>query len=336
MPSESTRNTLARQWELLKQLPGRGTGKSARELAQALSDAGYKVSKRQVERDLVDLSTTFPIIADERSKPYGWRWEKDVSIDLPGITLSEALSLHLIEETLKPLIPASMMRVIGPRLRLAEKNLKSLPKHQRYGRWPDKVRSLSPTLPFIPPRISADVLETVQLALLEDRQLSAQYQPMESEVPKEYVLHPLALVQCGPVTYLVATAYAYEEPRIFALHRMVSAEFLNEPVKRPKDFDLDQYIRTGGFQFGNGKEIRLKARVGLDLARILTETPLSNDQKISERDKDSRCTLTATIADSWQLRWWVLSQGSAIEVVGPTKLRAGIAKELKEAANIYR
>jgi predicted DNA-binding transcriptional regulator YafY len=55
MPTRKTQSTLARQWELLKLLPSRGTGKTAKQLAEALNDAGFKISKRQVERDLADL-----------------------------------------------------------------------------------------------------------------------------------------------------------------------------------------------------------------------------------------------------------------------------------------
>ncbi len=39
MPANKTRNTPARQWELPKLLPTRGTGQTAKELADALLDA---------------------------------------------------------------------------------------------------------------------------------------------------------------------------------------------------------------------------------------------------------------------------------------------------------
>ena len=55
MPSNKTRNSLARQWELLKLLPTRTEGKTAKQLAEGLIEAGYEISKRQVERDLLDL-----------------------------------------------------------------------------------------------------------------------------------------------------------------------------------------------------------------------------------------------------------------------------------------
>ena len=40
MPARASRDTLARQWDLLKLLPSSGTGKTIAELCRALSDLG--------------------------------------------------------------------------------------------------------------------------------------------------------------------------------------------------------------------------------------------------------------------------------------------------------
>jgi len=74
VPYDKTRRTLARQWELLKLLPTRGVGKTAKELSEALNEAGFKVSKRQVERDLGELLEAFALDCNNASIPYGWRW----------------------------------------------------------------------------------------------------------------------------------------------------------------------------------------------------------------------------------------------------------------------
>ena len=44
MPSDSSRNTLTRQWELLKLLPSHRPGKTAAELTRDLAELGYKVT----------------------------------------------------------------------------------------------------------------------------------------------------------------------------------------------------------------------------------------------------------------------------------------------------
>ena len=116
MPAKPTRRTVARQWELLKMIPSRGAGASATELALALQQAGFEVSKRQVERDLWELREAFQLQCNEKSIPYGWRWPTGAGVDLPGLTATEALSLCLLKQTLGALLPAPWLTVLGPRL----------------------------------------------------------------------------------------------------------------------------------------------------------------------------------------------------------------------------
>lgn len=90
--------------------------------------------------------------------------------------------------------------------------------------------------------------------------------------------------------------------------------FSRTPCRRPVDFSLDDYIAGGAQQFtspGAGP-IALQAWINEDLARQLRETPLSSDMHL-EPEKDGQ-QLTATVQDSWQLRWWLLSQTGSIAV----------------------
>ena len=334
MPRNDKQSVLLRLFELLKQLPSRGTGKTALELTKALSDAGYVITKRQVERDLNELMEAFPLDKNDTSIPHGWKWVDGASVDLPAMTISEALSLRLVEGTIKPLLPVSMLEGLEARFRQAEKQLAALAKENRRAKWANKVRMVSPTLPLIPPMIDSTVLATVQEALLADLQIDVVYHAMDYEAGKQKRLHPLAMVNRGAVTYLIATALENEEVHLYAMHRIHKATRTDEAVKRPADFDLDEYIRAGGMHFGNGKTIRLSANISQWLARILEETPLSEDQKL--KIEGDQVKLTATVADTWQLTWWIMSYGDNIEVTAPVALRRKIGGSLADAAAQYQ
>ena len=86
-------------------------------------------------------------------------------------------------------------------------------------------------------------------------------------------------------------------------------------------------------EFGGAPPIQLKASVTNNLAIYLAETPLSANQKI--QSKGNQYIVTAEVNDSWQLRWWILSQGSAITVLSPTHIRQGISETLRTAAGNY-
>jgi len=333
MPHKDKQSVLLRQWELLKQLPSKGTGKTASELTKALNDAGYDISKRQVERDLNELMEAFTLDKDDTSIPHGWKWINGASLDLPALTISEALSLHMVEDTIKPMLPVSMLEGLEPRFRQAGNQLAALSKENRKAMWANKVRTVSPTLPLIPPVIDSTVLTTVQEALLADLQIDVDYHAIAYEDGKQKRLHPLALVIRGAVTYLIATAFEDTEVHLYALHRIHQATCTGEPVKRPVDFDLDEYIQAGGLHFGNGKTIRLNALISPWLSRILEETPLSKDQKL--KSDGEQVKLTATVADTWQLDWWIMSYGDHIEVTAPAALRRKIGESLAAAASQY-
>lgn len=333
MPAKNSKHTMTRQWELLKLLPSRGPGSTARELCEKLNGQGHEVSKRQVERDLGDLMEIFPIDCNNASKPYGWRWVKDAQIDIPGIGIAEALSIKLTEGSISPLLPSAIVNSLKPRIQQAEKLLNQNSASNSQAKWVNKIRAVSPTLPLRAPKIVDDVLEKIQNALLDDLKVEARYQSAASDKAHRYLINPLALIQRGLITYLVATVEDFTDIRLFALHRFKQATKTNDSAVIPEGFNLDDYIEAGHLNFGLGKVIQLKAYIADYLAKILEETPISEDQKITV--KDEKPYVTATIRDSWQLQWWILSHGDGIEIVGPKALRNTIGESLKSAAQYY-
>ena len=129
--------------------------------------------------------------------------------------------------------------------------------------------------------------------------------------------------------YLVATAWNYPDIRLYAMHRITKASRTYESGQKPIGFCLDKFLESGALHFGSGKAIKLEAHIKDYLARVLFETPLATDQ-IIEGD-----ILTATVQDTWQLRWWILSQGDAFKVMGPITLRHAIRASLANALARY-
>lgn len=333
MPSSDRETTIARQWELLKNhLPPRPPGKTSRQLRDALATAGHDVHKRTIERDMEELSRIFPITRNECGTPYGWHWSETARFDVLGMDLSEAVSLGVMEDVLRQIMPPAFLSALEGKFSLAREKLAALPKIP-HARWKDLARYVPPGMPFIPPELAPGVLPSLQEALLRQRQLQVVYRKADAEEAKEYILHPLCLLQQGTRSYLVATAFGYETPYQYALQRMSSATVLEDPVKRPKGFSLDAYLASGAAQFGGSEVLTLKARVDGNLARLLEETPISKDQKIAVRAGVH--TLTASVYDSWQLHFWLLSQGPSITVLKPVALRKRIVSCLEEALGNY-
>jgi predicted DNA-binding transcriptional regulator YafY len=317
-----TPDTLLRHWQTLRRIPRHPLKITAAELCQHLGSEGFVVGKRTVERDLHALSSIFPLVADERSKPYGWSWSRDApSFDLPGLSGNQALTLLMAREYLRAVMPGITLQQLEPYFRQAEQHINTIAGHSALASWLDKVRIVQPTQPLLAPLIDNDVLSTVQHALLNDQQCLISYHRRGRLQAESYPLSPLALVQRGQALYLVATIKRYSDIRLLALQRILSAETLAEPALRPTGFDLDDYMSSGAFGWGGSGAIRLRLRFSQRTGAHLNETPLSLDQTVSER-ADGQLELTATVQDTQQLLWWLRGFGDEVEVVEPSEMRA--------------
>jgi len=333
MAANSTRSTLSRQWQLLKLLPSRGPGLTAAQLTKLLDGEGHEINKRTVERDLQELSRLFPLQCNDRGKPYGWHWRPGAQLELPGIELSEALSLALLEDTLKAVLPLSLRRGLEPRFQQARSKLEALAEENATARWVDKVASVQPQMSLQTPDVNVALLERIQLGLLEEQQLRCRYYAAHQDKERELILNPLALVQRGSTTYLIATAEPYSDIRQYALHRFREVQVLDMPLTRAEGFSLQAYLDSDALQFGAQEPVRLQAWVSDTLARMIRETPLSPDMTL-EPGEEGFC-LQATVRDSWQLRWWLLQQGENICVQAPAALREAMRETLRRALARY-
>ena len=90
-------------------------------LEKTLRDEGFPIHRRTIQRDLLALSEVFPLVCDERTKPYGWSW----AFEAAGLTVATmaphtALLFKLAAEVLHPLLPADTLRFVRAHLRVAD------------------------------------------------------------------------------------------------------------------------------------------------------------------------------------------------------------------------
>ncbi|NTV95365.1 MAG: WYL domain-containing protein [Thiobacillus sp.] len=328
------RDTFHRQLLILNAIPRYPRKIGTDSIKCQLSSAGHEVSLRTIQRDLVKLAETLPIVCDD-AKPGGWSWAKDAqAMDLPALDPHAAVTLQLAKTYLERLLPQATLAHLAPQFLLAAETLDAHGNGLR--KWPDKIRVLhrGPNLatPEVNPTAQAELYE----GLLKEKQVRIQYRSPQAESAKEYVINPLGLVVRDRITYLVCTFQGYTDPRHIALHRVEFAERLDEPVSVPDGFDLDTFIRNGELDFATGGTIRLRFALSENAAVQLRECPLSVDQEIEPSEEEGYVITTATVQDSWELRWWLLSFGDEAEVLEPASLREVFRQVTVNTAVYYR
>lgn len=329
-------NTLLRQWQMLRQIPRYPLKITARTVLEKLESDGFKVTKRTVERDLNELSSSFPLALDDRDKPYGWSWQKDApSFDLPGIDSNEALTLVMVEQHLKSLLPNSTIAVLEPYFKTAHKHLNTTASSNHVKSWLNKVRTVQPNQTLLPPKIKPEVQQLISEALLSDRQVEIEYKRRKESKISTHRIHPLALIQRGGLIYLYVRFFDYVDIKIIALHRIHSVKLLDMTTNIPQGFDIDHEVAHGRFDFGTGSMIDLKAKFTAEAGEHLFETPLSNEQHIDVME-DGALMVSAKVADTPQLVWWLLGLGDGVEVLEPLSIRDHVINILKRAINKYQ
>ncbi|MBF0266514.1 MAG: WYL domain-containing protein [Gammaproteobacteria bacterium] len=310
---------------------------SAKQLHEKLAEKNLSVDIRSVQRDLHELSTILPDLKNDCDKySLGWYWEKNSKIQqIPAIDTIMALTFKLVDKLLSELVPKSVKNSLQPYFDSSDDVLKNIGTEQ-LANWPDKVRILPRVQPLKPAAVDEEILSTIYQGVFEGKQIKATYKRTEDSEIKDYQFNPLGLIFRESVIYLVASFKQYSDTVHFALHRFIECELTEEPCFVPDGFSLDKLIQSGSFEYADveNKLIKLTAIFSADEAFYLSETPLSDDQAMTNK-RDGRVQITATVKDTRQLRWWLLSFGDQVEVVKPKKLRDEFVEITKNLSSIY-
>lgn len=319
------RDTLFRYLTMLQLIP-RSPGRiSTPVLLEKLSERGFNIDARSLQRDLRDkLAFHFPLGCDDSQKPYRWYFDRDFHCNLPALDIPSALTLVLTEEYLKGLLPPVVIGQLSPQFRDARQLLDDL-EQNGLSRWARKVRAIPNGKALIPAPLSEATWQTVSEALLSQRAIDVIYLSRSAEEVKHFTLHPQGLVSRHSVTYLLATVNDYDDIRHFAMHRIEQVTLSEQPWRQSHDFDLDSYITKGAFGYLQSKaRIKLVAHIAPQVAWLLSETPLSEVQQLTPLPGNSWYYLEAEVPDDQQTLWWLMGMGANVEVIEPAAWRTEI------------
>ena len=313
--------------------PGRmDTGR----LVALLAQEGIEVTRRSIQRDLERLAARFTTLRrDDRDKPYGWYWDGSAPlVEIPGMGVPAAVTFSMTEAYLASVLPRSTLKSLDPHFARAREVL-AKSATTKLASWPRKVRVVPRGHPLLPPDVPKRVLDGVYSALLDDRRFTAFYKKRGTSAAKEYEVNPLGLVVRDGVLTLVCTFWDYDDVNHMLLHRMTRADLLEKRARRPRGFDLDQHVASGGVGFALGEPIALEALVD-DVRRPHPRRDAHRQGPAADaRSATSRKRLRATVPDTMELRGWLLGYGALIEVKKPKALREEMRETVRAMAERY-
>lgn len=172
-----------------------------------------------------------------------------------------------------------------------------------------------------------DVFQKFNRAVVQSEEVTFKYKGLSDKAFKKRHLQPWHLACVDNQWYCVGWDLIREAKRTFALVRMKEVALTGKYFDPPKDFDIREHLRDSlGIFAGNGR-YEVKLEFDAFAANLIREKTWHPSQKLSELD-DGRLQVEMTLSELWEVERWVLSWGSRVKVLEPSKLR----KQVREHA----
>src|SRR5438552_6527043 len=311
---------LSRQWRLLH-LIDRPQGVTVEDAAL---DLGCAVGTGW--RDVNALEKAgMPLYPERAADGYKsvWRVRAEFKRSLPlKMTLGELAALVMSRELMAPLGAS----VLGPAATAAFDKIQAVLSRdalklldamcERLG-----VRALGAKLQ----QPAAEHLPLIHRALHESRALRIRHYSPQRDEETERDVDPYHLTWFDGGLYLVAWCHLRQALRIFAVERMRDVALLRRTFTVRPGFDADTYL---GKAWGivQGELVSVKVVFAQSLARYIRERLWHPSQKLRDLP-GGRLALTLQVADTLEVRRWILGYGIQAEVVEPASLREALRPE---------
>jgi predicted DNA-binding transcriptional regulator YafY len=167
------------------------------------------------------------------------------------------------------------------------------------------------------------------------RKLRIRYRSLSSNRTWQRTVHPYHVFNHHGDWYLAAFDERRGEIRIFALHRIRRAVLTTEPFEMPSRFSFQRYMEDAfGIQKGE-KAADVSIRFGVRQARWIRERRWHPTARVQE-EIDGRIVLHLKVAETSEIKRWVMQFGKEAEVLTPRSLRQAVKEDLQAAVKLYR
>ncbi|MBU6180032.1 MAG: WYL domain-containing protein [Verrucomicrobia bacterium] len=294
------------------------------------------VTRKTIQRDVTFMQQDLglPLRYDELR--HGYHYARPVNaFPLLRISVEDLVALFLARKAIEPLQGSPLETT----LRESFQGLSSALAGEVTFRWSDLEEAFSARDSGV---IPADVVlfEKVARAVLESRELRFDYRKIDGDEWEARRLHPYHLTEFDGGWYVIGHDPDRKARRTFALQRIRKARTVKVRFLRPSDFSLAEHL-GGSFGVwhspadgGGRRSIRLRFRGWA--ARLVSERRWHPSQQIEWKGKrEEELVMTLELSSFEEIRRWILSWGTQVEVLAPPSLRKEIKEEAGKLTALY-
>jgi predicted DNA-binding transcriptional regulator YafY len=286
---------------------------------------------RTIWRDLSALQTAgFPLYDDKAvdGRRSIWKLDEKFTLGLPvKLTLAETAALVMSRDLLRP----AGVGALGSALASAFDKVGRVLSR-------DAVRVLDQMRETIGVRAvgaklqapAAEHVALIEQALHDRRRLDMRYYSMSRDEETRRQVDPYHLTVYEGGFYLVGYCHLRKAERIFSVERIRELRMLATRFTVRPGFNAQEYLQhTWGII--KGDIVPVKVIFARSVARYIRDRLWHPTQKFRELS-DGRLEMTMRVADTLEVRRWILGYGAQAEVVEPQTLREALRGEIERAA----
>lgn len=325
MPAAKTK-ALVRILSELKVIPIYPKWVLTRDIHSHLTSAGIKVTRRTVERDLIELTEIFGLTFCDSPEGYKWSFSHDSPHQfIPALSKDEALSLKMVQEYLQNFLPSQTFEKLTALFKKSDEILK---QDNSLALWPNLIKAIPQSLSFTPITLKQEIVDNIYTALLNKQYLTVRYYNKN----RHYKIKPLSVLIRDQKLVLICQYDGFDDCRNLLIHRIHEATLLDEKFR--SDFNLQRYIdnQTMAVSLSN-KKITLVIEVKGYVKELLSESLLADKQKATSIDKHWTRVEVVT-PYTVELENWLQSQIQHIKIVEPARLRDRVKANLIAALKL--
>ena len=179
-------------------------------------------------------------------------------------------------------------------------------------------------------------LTTVIQAIRDGKVLEVTYQSYSKTEQEDLILEPYCLREFKKRWYLFAHKGKDDEPHMFALDRMISAEVGGKSFKLPKKFDAHD-IFSGVYGIRPYKDLKkefVTIKADAFQAKHFRSLPLHSSQEEIETTPEYS-VFKYFLAPDYDFKQDVLSFGTRVEILSPAHLREEMSSMVNQLTRMY-
>ena len=173
----------------------------------------------------------------------------------------------------------------------------------------------------------------ISIAFMTKKKVEITYYSLNSNSTSKRIVHPYGLYSYKSDKYMVAYCEKREAVIDFKLCRIYEYTVLDEKFEVKSSFNWGEYSQNC-IGIYKDKEIDIKLKISHPHSVIIKEKIWVDNQEIEEKE-DGAIIFSATMKGYTEIKSWILSMGSYVEVLEPKKLREDIVLEIERIKNIY-